>query len=168
MNRRIITTAAALLPLSVAASVAACWRNPLPGASPAPSPTPEARLVRRDREDNQRSDPATPQRDDRFERLLRRDQSAGRQLHFNDRASGIQKATKTGYSLVADGRLTVDFALEAGEVTESVEVIASTGETVNSTSGEVARVIDRAQVQELALNGRNYLQLTTLIPARRC
>src|SRR5262245_13362100 len=77
---------------------------------------------------------------------------------------GFKKATKTGYNLVADGRLTVDFALEAGAVTESVEIVASTGETVNSTSGEVARVIDRAQVQELALNGRNYLQLTTLIP----
>jgi hypothetical protein len=77
---------------------------------------------------------------------------------------GFKKATKTGYNLVADGRLTVDFALEAGAVTETVEVVASTGETVNSTSGEVARVIDRAQVQELALNGRNYLQLTTLIP----
>jgi hypothetical protein len=77
---------------------------------------------------------------------------------------GFKKATKTGYNLVADGRLTVDFALEAGAVTETVEVVASTGETVNSTSGEVARVIDTAQVQELALNGRNYLQLTTLIP----
>ena len=77
---------------------------------------------------------------------------------------GFKKATKTGYNLVADGRLTVDFALEAGAVTESVEVVASTGESVNSTSGEVARVIDTAQVQELALNGRNYLQLTTLIP----
>jgi hypothetical protein len=60
--------------------------------------------------------------------------------------------------------LTVDFALEAGAVTETVEVTASTGETVNSTSGEVARTIDGAQVQELALNGRNYFQLTTLIP----
>jgi hypothetical protein len=77
---------------------------------------------------------------------------------------GFKKATKTGYNLVADGRLTVDFALEAGAVTETVEVIASSGETVNSTSGEVARVIDQSQVQELALNGRNYLQLTTLIP----
>src|SRR5262249_55213204 len=44
------------------------------------------------------------------------------------------------------------------------EIVAATGETVNSTSGEVARVIDQSQVQELALNGRNYLQLTTLIP----
>ncbi|HEY8460015.1 MAG TPA: carboxypeptidase-like regulatory domain-containing protein, partial [Blastocatellia bacterium] len=36
---------------------------------------------------------------------------------------GFKKATKTGYSLVADGRLTVDFALEAGSVTESVEIV---------------------------------------------
>src|SRR5262245_17054699 len=77
---------------------------------------------------------------------------------------GFKKATKTGYNLVSDGRLTVDFALEAGAVTETVEIVASTGETVNSTSGEVARVIDQSQVQELALNGRNYLQSTTLIP----
>jgi hypothetical protein len=77
---------------------------------------------------------------------------------------GFKRATKTGYNLVADGRLTVDFSLEPGAVTESVEVVASAGEAVNSTSGEVARVVDQAQVQELALNGRNYLQLTTLIP----
>src|SRR6185503_19037155 len=77
---------------------------------------------------------------------------------------GFKRSTKTGYTLVADGRLTVDFALEAGAVTDVVEVTATSGETVNSTSGEVARVIDSAQVQEMALNGRNYLQLTTLIP----
>jgi len=77
---------------------------------------------------------------------------------------GFKKVARTGNELVADGRLTADFTLEAGAVTEVVEVTASTGETVNSTSGEVARVIDTAQVQELALNGRNYMQLTTLIP----
>lgn len=77
---------------------------------------------------------------------------------------GFKKSKKTGYNLVADGRLSVDFALEAGAVTESVEIVAATGETVNSVSGEVARTIDQSQVQELALNGRNYLQLTTLIP----
>jgi hypothetical protein len=77
---------------------------------------------------------------------------------------GFKKSNKTGYTLVADGRLTVDFALETGAVSETIEVTASVGETVNSVSGEVARVIDQAQVQELALNGRNYMQLTTLIP----
>ncbi|MDQ3010885.1 MAG: carboxypeptidase-like regulatory domain-containing protein [Acidobacteriota bacterium] len=77
---------------------------------------------------------------------------------------GFKKSKKTGYNLVADGRLSVDFALEAGAVTETVEIVASAGETVNSVSGEVSRTIDQSQVQELALNGRNYLQLTTLIP----
>jgi Carboxypeptidase regulatory-like domain len=79
-------------------------------------------------------------------------------------AKGFKKTSKTGYTLVADGRLTVDFSLDPGEVTEVIEVTAATGETVNSTSGELARVIDQSQVQELALNGRNYMQLTTLIP----
>ncbi len=77
---------------------------------------------------------------------------------------GFKKASKTGYTLVADGRLTVDFKLETGNVNETVEITNSAGETVNSTSGEVARVIDGQQVLDLALNGRNYMQLTTLIP----
>ncbi|HEX4949297.1 MAG TPA: carboxypeptidase-like regulatory domain-containing protein [Blastocatellia bacterium] len=77
--------------------------------------------------------------------------------------AGFKKITKSGHDLVADGRLTVNFVLEAGAITESVEVTAI-GETVNSTSGEVARVIDGSQVQDLALNGRNYMQLATLIP----
>ncbi len=78
--------------------------------------------------------------------------------------SGFKKLLKTGNNLVADGRLTVDLGLETGEVTESVEITSSVGETVNTTSGEVARVIDGEQVQNLALNGRNFIQLATLIP----
>src|SRR5262249_16040344 len=74
--------------------------------------------------------------------------------------TGFKRAVKTGYTLVADGRLTVDFDLEAGVLSESVTVVAGQGETINPTSGEIARVIDTAQVQDLALNGRNYMQLT--------
>ena len=77
---------------------------------------------------------------------------------------GFKRSLKTGHVLVADGRLTVDIILEAGVVSESVTVVAANTETINTTSGEVARVIDTQQVQSLALNGRNYLQLTTLIP----
>lgn len=78
--------------------------------------------------------------------------------------SGFKKFLKNGNNLTADGRLTVDLALETGEVTETVEITSAVGETVNTTSGEVARVIDREQVQNLALNGRNFIQLATLIP----
>src|SRR5262249_2715708 len=37
---------------------------------------------------------------------------------------GFRKAARTGNSLVADGRLTVDFALEPGGLTEAVFVTA--------------------------------------------
>lgn len=77
---------------------------------------------------------------------------------------GFKKMVKTGNNLVSDGRVTINFALEPGEVAETVTVSTSAGETVNTTSGEVARVVDAEQVQNLALNARNYLQLTTLIP----
>jgi hypothetical protein len=76
----------------------------------------------------------------------------------------FKKAVQEGISLTADGRLTVDIALEAGQVTETVQITTSVGETVNTTSGEVARVIDSQQVTNLALNGRNYIQLLSLVP----
>ena len=51
-----------------------------------------------------------------------------------------------------------------GGVTEVVEVISVAGESVNRTSGEIARTIDGTQVRDMALNGRNYLQLASIIP----
>lgn len=78
--------------------------------------------------------------------------------------SNFKKAVQEGVTLNADGRLTVDVSLEAGQVTETVQVTTGIGETVNTTSGELARVVDKRQVQNLALNGRNYMQLVTLVP----
>jgi hypothetical protein len=77
---------------------------------------------------------------------------------------GFKKVSKTANDLAADGRLTVNFSMALGDVTETIEVVAELGETVNTVSGELARVVDSEQVQNLALNGRNYLELTTLIP----
>jgi carboxypeptidase family protein len=76
---------------------------------------------------------------------------------------GFRKAEKTGFQLSPDSRITADFALAVGSVTETVDVVAVRGETVNKTSGEIARTIDGDQVRELALSGRNYLELATLI-----
>src|SRR5215813_9652358 len=78
---------------------------------------------------------------------------------------GFRKELKSGYQLSADARLTVDFVLQPGDVTETVNVTAGTaGETVNTVSGEISRVIDGEQVQDLALNGRNFIQLASLVP----
>ena len=79
---------------------------------------------------------------------------------------GYKKAVVSGQQVTADGRLTVDLKLEAGEVSETVEIVAAGGETVNTTSGEVARVIDQQQVQNLALNGQLYS--AHFAGARRC
>ena len=77
---------------------------------------------------------------------------------------GFKRAEQRGVVLVADGRLTVDITLEVGQLSETVQVTTDVGEVVNTTSGEVARLIDQRQVQNLALNGRNYMQLVTLVP----
>jgi hypothetical protein len=79
-------------------------------------------------------------------------------------APGFRKAEKTGYDLVDNGSISADFKLEVGGTNATIEVTEVLGETINTVSGELARTIDSEQVQDLALNGRNYLQLVSLIP----
>jgi hypothetical protein len=78
--------------------------------------------------------------------------------------SGFRKSERSGFALVADGRVTADFALSIGAMTETVTVEAIRGDTVNRTSGEVSRVVDGETIRSLALSGRNYLELASLIP----
>jgi hypothetical protein len=79
-------------------------------------------------------------------------------------ATGFRKVKQTGYDLADNGRITADFKLEVGGVTETVVVQEVLGETVNTVSGELGHTIDSEQVRDLALNGRNYMQLVSLIP----
>src|SRR5215471_16987393 len=77
---------------------------------------------------------------------------------------GFQTQQLTGITVIADGRLTADFKLAVGDISQTVEVTAQAGETLNTTSGELARVIETKQVENLALNGGNYVELMTLVP----
>jgi hypothetical protein len=77
---------------------------------------------------------------------------------------GFQTKQLTGITVVADGRLTADLKLQVGDVSQTVEVTAQTGETLNTTSGDLSRVIETKQVENLALNGGNYVELMTLVP----
>ena len=79
-------------------------------------------------------------------------------------ATGFQSARQDGYDLPDNGRITADFKLVLGGVSQSVTVTEVVGETVNTVSGELAHTIDAEQVADLALNGRNYLELVTLMP----
>ena len=76
----------------------------------------------------------------------------------------FQTASHSGVMLSADARVTVDFKLEVGNLTQTVEVTAVQTEQVNAVSGEVSRVIDSHQVDNLTMNGRNYVQLMTMVP----
>jgi hypothetical protein len=78
--------------------------------------------------------------------------------------SGFRGETRTGLSINADAHLSANFELQVGATTEAVTVTAIQGETLNTTSGELAHVIDSKQVENLPLNGRNYTQLMTLVP----
>src|SRR5229473_3358512 len=76
---------------------------------------------------------------------------------------GFKKSTRVGNVLSAGGRLTVDLSLEVGAVTETVTVTA-TGDTVNTTSGEISTTISQQLVQNLALNQRHYESVIGLVP----
>ena len=79
-------------------------------------------------------------------------------------SKGFQKALKKGFTVDSDSRLTANFTLAIGQLSEKVTVTDVAGDTVNTTSGEIGHVIDSAQIEATALNGRNYMQLVTLIP----
>lgn len=76
---------------------------------------------------------------------------------------GFQRSQQTGVVLDASSRRTIDFTLQVGAVTVSVSVSAS-AQQVETASGEIGRVVNDTQVSQIALNGRNYIQLLQLIP----
>jgi hypothetical protein len=78
--------------------------------------------------------------------------------------TGFRTSEKTGFDLPDDGRITADFTLQLGTVSSSIEVTAVAGESINTVSGEISHVITSEQVEDLALNGRNYMQLVSLVP----
>src|SRR6478672_8940894 len=77
--------------------------------------------------------------------------------------SGFKTATRTDISLnVAEDRA-FDFVLVPGGLNEVVSVQAEST-PVKTVGGDVSSVITGQQVRELPLNGRNFLQLATLMP----
>jgi hypothetical protein len=76
---------------------------------------------------------------------------------------GFKAETQTGITLHVNDSLVLNVSLKVGAISESVTVEASPVE-VETTSGELTGLIRPNQVSELPLNGRNFMQLITLIP----
>src|SRR3954454_2093584 len=73
-------------------------------------------------------------------------------------AAGFRKIAQSGVVLQVDQHARIDFALQVGQVSETVEVMAS-APLLESQSSSIGRVITGDFVNELPLNGRNFVSL---------
>jgi hypothetical protein len=74
---------------------------------------------------------------------------------------GFSKVTREGILLELNQVARVDVSLQAGAVTENIEVTATAPPLETSTS-QVGQVIESKAVADLPLNGRNFAQLAIL------
>jgi hypothetical protein len=76
--------------------------------------------------------------------------------------TGFQSYLQKGIVLLANQAATVNITLQIGATSELVTVAANAVQ-VDTTTGTLSQVIDRQNVNELPLNGRNAAALTTLV-----
>lgn len=76
---------------------------------------------------------------------------------------GFKKAVQTGIQVQVDENRMVGLTLQVGDVSESVTVEAEAVQ-VDTRSGTLKEVVDSKRIIELPLNGRNALQLQSLVP----
>ncbi len=73
-------------------------------------------------------------------------------------AAGFKRLARSGITLRVDDALNLRLPLEIGAMTEAVTVTAS-AELLEQSTNTVGQTIDNRTMQQLPLNGRNYLQL---------
>ncbi|MBI5282724.1 MAG: TonB-dependent receptor [Candidatus Solibacter usitatus] len=78
-------------------------------------------------------------------------------------AAGFKTLTRTAVRLDADAVLLLKLQLEVGQLTEKVEVTTD-APMVETSNGEVSRMITRAQLQNFALPGRNPFYMLGIMP----
>jgi hypothetical protein len=78
-------------------------------------------------------------------------------------AQGFKRSLQNNVVLDIDQKAQVDFTLETGGASETVEV-TSAPPLIRLDSSELGEVVGKRQVQNLPLNGRNFAQLVYLVP----
>lgn len=76
---------------------------------------------------------------------------------------GFRQATRDNLRLEVNQTARLDFTLEVGAVTESVEVTGAIP-LIESDTSAVGQVIETKAIEDLPLNGRNFVQLAILGP----
>ena len=78
-------------------------------------------------------------------------------------ATGFRKTVENNVTLEVSQRAKVDFKMQLGQVTETVEVAAA-APLLESQSSTLGNVVTERLVGDLPLNGRNFVTLATLTP----
>jgi hypothetical protein len=71
---------------------------------------------------------------------------------------GFQKSVTTGLTLTVDQSLRVNFTLKPGAVTQTLSVTAQ-AVSLDTDSAALSQLMSGQQVEQLPLNGRNFMQL---------
>jgi hypothetical protein len=77
--------------------------------------------------------------------------------------AGFRAAHRSDIILQVSQTARLDVQLEVGNVTETVE-ISALSEVLDTDTTTVGTVIETRRIEDLPLNGRNYLQLANLVP----
>jgi hypothetical protein len=85
--------------------------------------------------------------------------------HYNIEVekTGFKRITRNDVEVQVQAAVRVDAALQVGDVGQTVEVTAQTPLLQTETSS-LGTVVDQRKVQEMPLNGRNVINLVTLVP----
>src|SRR5215813_4602581 len=77
---------------------------------------------------------------------------------------GFRSAVDNSVQLQVGETVRLNFELQVGELAETVQVSAAAANLDTDTT-TVGTVIDNRRIEDLPLNGRNYLQLASLVPS---
>ncbi len=76
---------------------------------------------------------------------------------------GFASIVKGDIELHVQDQVSINFTLRVGSVSETVTVEAG-APLINTESSAVGGVVDNAQIRQMPINGRNYLDLMQLVP----
>ncbi len=76
---------------------------------------------------------------------------------------GFQSQEKKGIELQVEQRARFDVVLSVGNVSEKITVEA-VAPVVNTETGAIGQVVENKKIVDLPLNGRNFVQLASLLP----
>lgn len=78
-------------------------------------------------------------------------------------SEGFRSVHRTGVSISVDQVARIDFTMEVGAVTETIEVTGA-APTIESETSSLGTVVDSKQMTDIPLNSRNTFRLAFLVP----